>query len=152
MITVSDFTLFCNRTLDGMDQVVAKMDDEQLNTKPDLPGVNTVFQLVFHATAACTYWVDHIVCGNSTDRDRDAEFESSGTCEDANACSDRLRKLLAERSEQLASITELANLPNTQTPLGQPWTVGAALIHAYEELAQHLGHAEITADLVKTAL
>lgn len=151
MITVSDYVLFCNRTLDGMDQVVAQLDHQQLNTKPDLPGANTVFQLVFHSTAACSYWVDHIVCGSSTDRDRDAEFESTGTSEDANDYTDRLRKLLAERSEKLESINELANVPSTQTPLGQPWTVGAALIHAYEELAQHLGHAEITADLVKTA-
>ena len=79
MITVSDFVLFCNRSLDGMDRTVSKLNNEQLNTKPDLPGANTVFQLVFHATEACTYWADHIVCGNPTERDRDGEFQVNGT-------------------------------------------------------------------------
>ncbi len=149
MITVSDFELFCNRTLDGMGRVIAKLDDDQLNTETGLPGANTVFQLVFHATQACTYWVDHIVCGSRTDRDRDAEFRSSGTAEEAHAAITELRKLLTARSDMVATATELANTPRTVTPLGRPWTVGAALIHAYEELAQHLGHAEITADLVR---
>lgn len=147
MITASDFTLFCNRTLDGMDSVVERLSDDQLNHRPDLPGANTVFQLVFHATAACEYWVDHIVCGYPTKRDRASEFEASGTADDLRGVTARLRKLLAEREQELAGVTDLANEPSTQTPLGRPWTVGAALIHAYEELAQHLGHAEITSDL-----
>lgn len=152
MITVSDFALFCNRTLDGMSGVIAKLNNEQLNAETGLPGSNTAFQLVYHATQACTYWVDHIVCGNPTDRDRDAEFRSSGTASEAHAAIFALRELLTERSELLTTVTELANSPQTVTPLGQPWTVGAALIHAYEELAQHLGHAEITADLVQSRI
>ena len=48
----------------------------------------------------------------------------------------------------LDAATELTEIPQTQTPLAGEWTVGAALIHAYEELAQHLGHLEVTADLL----
>ena len=35
-------------------------------------------------------------------------------------------------------------------PAGGPdnWTQGAAMIHTYEELAQHLGHMDITRDLL----
>ena len=148
MITVSDFVLFCNRTLDGMEKVVAKLDDSLLNANPDLPGANTVFQLVVHSTAACEYWVAHIVCGQPTARDREAEFLAVGVNTDLLAAISNLRNLLDNVRPELAAVSGLAHEPQTETPLGQPWTVGAALIHAYEELAQHLGHMEITADAV----
>jgi hypothetical protein len=151
MITIADFILFCNRTLDGMDALAGRLNAGQLNHKPDLPGANTVFQLVTHATAACEYWVDHIVCGHRTQRDRDSEFESFGSARDLLSTTSKQRTLLAAREEELAKVVDLANEPHTQTPLSRPWTVGAALIHAYEELAQHLGHAEITADLAVRA-
>lgn len=149
MIAVSDFILFCNRTLDGMEKVVTKLDDSLLNAKPDLPGANTVFQLVTHSTAACEYWVAHIVCGHRTARDRDAEFLARGTATEAVAAISNLRKLLESLRAELEARKALAKEPQTETPLGQPWTVGAATIHAYEELAQHLGHMEITADVVR---
>jgi hypothetical protein len=148
MIAVSDFIFFCNRTLDGMESAAGKLDESRLNIRPDLPGANTVFQLVTHSTAACEYWVSHIVCGRVTARDRDAEFQASGTAADLRAAILGLRSLLEELRPALETVSELGNEPQTQTPLGQPWTVGAALIHAYEELAQHLGHIEITADIV----
>ena len=57
-------------------------------------------------------------------------------------------QLLTDRRPVLAAATELTEIPKTQIPLAGEWTVGAALIHAYEELAQHLGHLEVTADLL----
>ena len=46
------------------------------------------------------------------------------------------------------AVSHLTPAQLTTSYLDGEWTVGAALIHAYEELAQHLGHLEITADLV----
>ena len=50
--------------------------------------------------------------------------------------------------DALPQVNTLAHPAHTQTPLGTPWTVGKALVHAYEELAQHLGHLDITVDIV----
>ena len=67
---------------------------------------------------------------------------------DLHAHADRLMALLEELRPEMAAATELAHTASTQTPLDGEWTVGAALIHAYEELAQHLGHLEMTADVL----
>lgn len=148
MIGSSDFVLFCNRTLDGMESVIGRLNHDQLNEKPDLPGSNSVFQLVTHSVAACEYWVAHVVCGRPSDRKRYSEFQAVGSSQDLLQGTAALRLLLDELRPQYETARELANETHTQTPLGSPWSVGAALIHAYEELAQHLGHMEITADVV----
>ena len=89
-----------------------------------------------------------MVCGHPSDRKRDDEFTASGTVVDLVSASslakDRLRALLPE----LTTATELHGVPQTPVPLAAPWTVGAALINAYKELAQHLGHLEITVDMI----
>jgi len=151
MISIDDFLLFCNRTLDGYEGAIAELDDETVNALPPLPDPNSPFQLVTHAVGAGTWWTARVVCGHEVERDRDGEFSTVGTADAARKSLADFRRLLGELAPELAAASELAIIPSTQTPLGAPWTVGAALIHAYEELAQHLGHLQITVDLVGTA-
>lgn len=148
MITVDDFVLFCRRTIAGTLAAVDRLGDDLVNERPDLPGANTPFQLVTHAFAAAEWWCAHIVAGRAIHRVRDDEFDASGTVAELHAAAGRLVELLEELAPDLATARGLAHPPSTQTPLGQEWTVGAALIHAYEELAQHLGHLEVTVDLL----
>lgn len=151
MITIDDFLLFCGRTVDGTLAAVDRIGDDRINVRPDLEGVSTPFQLVTHAFAAAEFWCAHIVCGHPTERVRDEEFVAAGTVADLHANAAALLARLADLAPEMASADMLANPPQTQTPLGAPWTVGAALIHAYEELAQHLGHLEMTADVLLAA-
>ena len=151
MIQVEDFLLFCNRTLDGYERALARLDDDTVNELPPLPDPNSPYQLVAHAVGATTWWTSYMVCGHPSDRDRDAEFGGAGSVADARDLIGQLRLRLTELAPEFAAATDLAEEPQTQTPLGAPWTVGAALIHAYEELAQHLGHLEITVDLITNA-
>lgn len=148
MIDVDDFLRFCRRTIDGTRDAVDRIGDDRINTRPDLVGVSTPFQLVTHAFSAAEWWCAHIVCGRPSDRVRDDEFDAQGTVADLHARADRLMALLDELRPEMAAATELAHTASTQTPLDGEWTVGAALIHAYEELAQHLGHLEMTADVL----
>lgn len=148
MITIDDFLLFTRRTVTGTLAAVDRLGDERVNVRPDLPGVSTPFQLVTHAFAAAEFWCAHIVCGHPTDRVRDDEFLAAGTVADLHAAADALLARLDALAPEMAAATELAHQPETQTPLEAPWTVGAAVIHAYEELAQHLGHLEMTADVL----
>lgn len=145
-ITVDDFLLFCERTLDGYRDALGRLDDMLVTTAPDIPGANTPYQLTIHATAACRWWTSHLVCGLPSNRDRDAEFVAEGTVADALATLDALSAELADRRPDLEAAREVRSGAMTTKPLGVPWTVGACLIHAYEELAQHLGHLEITVD------
>ncbi|MEM8709117.1 MAG: hypothetical protein AAGE98_21830, partial [Actinomycetota bacterium] len=100
------------------------------------------------AFSATEWWCAHIVCGRPSARVRDDEFDATGTVADLHDHADRLVALLDELRPEMAVATTLAFPASTQTPLEGEWTVGGALIHAYEELAQHLGHLEMTADVL----
>lgn len=147
-ITLDDFELFCRRSFTGVLDVVDRLGDDLINERPDLAGANTPYALVTHIIGACEWWVGHMVAGEPSNRDRDAEFAAAGTTADLRQAVAAWLDLLSERRPALAAATSLAEEPVTRTPLEGEWTVGAALIHAYEELCQHLGHLEITADLL----
>lgn len=147
MISVDDFLLFCDRTLDGYERAIDQLDDASLNRVPPT-GDSTPYQLVAHAMGATRWWTEHHVCGVAVERNRDAEFEAAGDADEARALVSTMRTSLHDLAPAIAAATEVHFEPTTQTPLGREWTVGACLIHAYEELAQHLGHLEVTVDLV----
>ena len=149
MITVDDFVLFCRRTVDGTLAAVDRLGDDLVNERPDLPGGNTAYQLVTHALSAAEWWCSHVVLGRPSDRVRDDEFAAAGTVADLHEAAERFLAMLDDLAPELAVATRTAHQPPTQTPLGREWTVGAALIHAYEELAQHLGHLEVTVDVLQ---
>ena len=148
-ITVEDFVVFCERTIEGHMRAIDRLNDAQVNRAPDLPAANTPFQIVTHAFAACEWWCAHIVCGRPGERDRDQEFVATGTRSDLRVAAAVLRDLLADLRPGLEAATTLAHEAVTrEDPLDGEWTPGAAMIHAYEELAQHLGHLEVTVDIV----
>jgi len=149
-ISVADFILFCERSIDGMRASISRLDDDTVNAQPPLPEPNSPYQLVTHALAACEWWTSHIICGHPTARDRDSEFVSTGSVVQLSMRADDVVARLRELRPELEAATELSHAARTSIPLDAEWTVGTALIHAYEELAQHLGHLEITVDLVTT--
>ena len=147
-ITLDDFELFCRRSFTGVLDVVDRLGDDLINERPPVTDGSTPYALVTHILGACEWWVGHMVVGDPSNRKRDDEFTAAGTVAELHAAVTAWLELLATRKPAITAATELAEVPQTQTPLGGPWTVGAALIHAYEELAQHLGHLEMTADLL----
>jgi hypothetical protein len=147
-ITVEDFVVFCGRTIDGMRRVLTRLDDITVNALPAIAAPNSPYQLVTHALSACEWWTAHVICGHSSERDRADEFIATGTIAELHARADALVARLEQLRPELEAATRLAHEARTAVPLDREWTVGAAMIHAYEELAQHLGHLEITVDLV----
>ncbi len=86
-------------------------------------------------------------------RDRDAEFRSSGTVVELRERVRELKEKLPSDIKQVQGDKPLAPAPNsTYNPLRGTdfgdWTEGTALIHAYEELAQHHGQMELTRDVL----
>lgn len=148
-ITIDDFVMFCERTIGFFETAVGHLDDTQVNQIPALPGANSPFQLMTHALAVSEWWTAHMVCGHDSDRDRNTEFEAAGSVTDLLAAAATTRSRLRELAPELRAATELQHRPVTQQPLDGEWTVGAALLHAYEELAQHLGQLQITLDLIR---
>ncbi|MFT7611062.1 MAG: hypothetical protein ACI9MX_004155, partial [Candidatus Aldehydirespiratoraceae bacterium] len=149
-ISVDDFILFYERTIGEMRRAINRCDDNTVNALPPIPEPNSPYQLVNHSLSACAWWTNHIICGHPTNRDRDNEFTSTGTVAALHTQADEVVALLHHLRPELEAATELAGEARTSLPLEEAWTVGKSLIHAYEELAQHLGHLEITVDLVTT--
>ena len=147
-ISVANVILFCERTIGEMRRAINRCDDETVNALPPIAAPNSPYQLVNHSLSACEWWTNHIICGHPTDRDRASEFASTGTVAELHAQADEVIALLHHLQPELEAATELAGEARTSLPLAEAWTVGKAMIHAYEELSQHLGHLEITVDLV----
>jgi hypothetical protein len=148
-ITMTDLLVFSDRTIDGFVRAINRLDDTQITARPAaLPRTNTPFALVTHSFGAMDWWAGHIILGEPSDRDRDGEFTATGTCAEAVEACTAARARLHAWAPRIEATPTLANPPTTQMPLDGDWTVGTALIHIYEELAQHLGHLEMTVDLL----
>jgi len=121
-----------------------------VNATPDLAGANSIFQLVTHCLGVAEYWLHHIIVGAPSHRDRDSELAAVGSPEQIQTSVDEFLKRLPTLLEQVHSAPEIdraAALPSGDVQRW-PMTNAGVLLHVIEELFQHAGHADITADLV----
>jgi hypothetical protein len=139
-----------DRHLDRMAAIAADLGDELVNYVPDLPGGNSAYQLVIHSCGMTEWWTRSAILGQTVARDRDAEFNGSGTV------STMLRRVETVRARLLRDLADidldapLQGDPSdhyVDTPIGA--TARGVLLHVLEELAQHHGHLEITRDLAR---
>jgi hypothetical protein len=150
MISIDDFLYYLDEALDGMVQIVGELGDDLANRRPDLPGANSPFAILTHCLGVMEYWGSEIIAGRRIVRDRPAEFGATGRVAELIEDTRRARQRLA---------ADLAALEPFEPPRGQPRpgistlplgrTQGGALLHIYEELAQHRGQMEITRDLLR---
>lgn len=148
-VTASDYLYFTDRAVRGMASIVDQLGDELACERPTFPGANTPFGLLTHCLAVIEYWVGHVVAGREVERDRAAEFAASGTVAELLR---RVDEVLLQLAEDLTSVDAAAPLRNqpaawAQGPVRQ-LSQAAALMHVYEEMAQHHGQLEILRDLL----
>jgi len=151
VISTEDFLWFVDEALDGMVAIVGELGDEAANRRPDLPGANSPYAILFHCLGVMEYWGGHVVAGRTIERDRDAEFRATGPVDDLVA---RARRARAQLVEDMAALDAGApprrplgpDDPDRDLPIAR--TQGGALIHVYEELAQHRGQMELTRDVL----
>lgn len=114
-----------------------------------VPGadMNSLAVLAAHVAGAERYWIGDVIGQDSSDRDRDLEFETSGLPE-------------AELTRRLAAALEhsrgvLAALSPDQLAEERPWgkdgsrrcSVSNALAHTLEHTGIHLGHMQMIRQL-----
>jgi len=154
-ITADDFLYFINVALDGMVRIVEELGDERVNLRPDISGANSPYVILYHCVGCTHFWIGALIAGRQVARDRDAEFRARGTVADLVQAVRTLQKQLSEdithvQGDQLLAYPDaLLSLKAGTTRQGvQHWRQGKALMHAYEELAQHHGQMEITRDIL----
>lgn len=133
---------------DELVDLVTRLDDDSANTVLPVEGSNSVVQLVVHCCGMMRRWSSTVNLGVEVPRDREAEFEVEMPVAQA------LELAAKARAQFLADVerTELSAAP-VAVPSGREdfWTTSceAVFLHVLEETCQHLGHAEVTYDLVR---
>ncbi|EKA60788.1 mycothiol transferase [Janibacter hoylei] len=130
------------------DELVDAGGEELLCGRPDVEGANSVYALVVHCCGVMERWGGETIAGRQIRRDRAAEFNAMGTI-------DQLEALVAAQRRRW--VDDLADYDAGAAPRGpdgweegdpEPTTQGFVVLHVIEELYQHLGHVDLTVDLV----
>jgi len=149
MITDEEYIYFVDRALDGMAAILRELGDELANIRPELPDANSPYALVTHCLGVTEYWAGHLVAGRAVERDRAAEFTASGPVPELVA---RIEVAKRQLRDDLAAADSGAPLraepPKAYLATKPKLSQGGALLHVYEELAQHHGQLEVIRDLV----
>jgi hypothetical protein len=138
-----------DRHLDRMLAIADDLGDDLANVRPSLPGANSAFQIVFHCCGMLEWWTREAVLGVDVGRDRDAEFEASGSVAELTSRVDVVRRQLRDDLKVIDLDGPLRGDPSDHykdTPIGT--SARGVLLHVLEELAQHHGHLELTRDSV----
>ena len=140
------------RHFDEMTAAAAGLGDDLVNVVPGLPSANSAYQIVFHCCGMLEWWTRAAILGLDVDRDRDAEFVATGTVAQLTARVAEVRAQFLADLDRIDPSAPLSGDPSEEyqgTPIGE--TSGGALMHVFEELAQHHGHLDLTRDLVLAA-
>ena len=149
MLEASEYLYFAYRAFDGMAEIVEKLGDDFANRTPSLPGANSPYALLTHCIGVSDFWGGYLVNGRQIERDRAAEFTSSGP----------VAPLLQRTIEAKVRLAEYVAGADLRAPLRDKppaafqgpeddLTQAGALQHIYEELTQHHGQMEILRDLI----
>jgi len=123
------------------------LPDEALDWSPG-EGMNSLSVVIVHLSGAERYWIGDVVMGESSQRNREAEFHVVGL--DAQTLKQRIIDLDAYDKAALSEM-KLAVLEEQRTSPrdGRQFLAGWALMHALEHTALHAGHIQIQSQLWK---
>ncbi|MGO4958440.1 mycothiol transferase [Luteococcus sp. Sow4_B9] len=132
---------------DELFALIGGVDDETANRRPDLEGANSLYGIGTHVLGMMRYWSCTTNRGVEVERDREGEFSASGSV------AELLERAAVERERfetDVRSVDDHAVPANKPAGRIEPWLVSChgVLMHVFEEVCQHLGHAEVTRDLL----
>jgi Protein of unknown function (DUF664) len=136
-----------DESLDAMRAAIAGASADTLNQRPAGDDTNAIAVLVVHALSSTRWWLSITLGQPVPERDRPAEFLTRV------ASSDELLRVfdpIAADCRALLS-TDVTFDPGAirEDPRdGDQLTAAWALIHAVEHLREHVGHAELTRQLL----
>lgn len=128
---------------DRLQAVVDRVGDPKLNERPITDHTNSISALVAHCCGVAEFWLGHVGLGRPSHRDRPAELVHEATVGELHALLAVARAKAADDVMTLVS-RSVPGHPDRQHLVDE--TDAALVLHVLEELFQHVGHAEITAD------
>jgi hypothetical protein len=138
-------------------EVIAQLHDvpdETLNRPVPLPDANTLYALGTHLSGSTEFWVLQMAGGRDVGRHRLAEFRATGHGPDLIL---RIEAWIAAVHAVLDALPDDAMDATPPDPpeeyrttggLGRHLTVRDCLLHAVEHASLHLGHIQITRQLL----
>lgn len=138
--------VYARQALTGMDRALDRFDDETVNRLPHGDETNSGAALITHACASAVFWFEHVGLGRDSDRDRDSEFTAESTVAELRLLLDRTADRLAVVAVELDALAAPVDSELRAFLHGGDTSDGSLVLHALEELFQHLGHLELTAD------
>jgi uncharacterized damage-inducible protein DinB len=139
-------------SLGELRKAIERLDADGLNTAPAGPDSNPVAVLVVHALASTRSWLALATGAPLPPRDRPREFETvvtdvPGFLASVDATADACRELLAGVDDLDPARTGTA--PWRQgAEASEPVTAAWALLHALDHLREHVGHTQLTRQLL----
>ena len=124
--------------------VADRLGDELVNRRPHGDTTNAVAALTIHSCLVVEFWLGHVALGHPTDRDRESEFDATATVAELHEVVEQTIDAAAAHLTALEAGGMLDHGLGGILPGGG--SEASLVLHVLEELYQHLGHAELTAD------
>lgn len=129
-------------------KAIGGLNDEGANWHPLSKETNSIYALLSHIIAVDNFWVRQVICGQTIQIDRDAEFQVSGNLAKLLMRWDQswteieliLKKL---NHAQLLEARPLPFRPEQREPVTVHWVI----LHLISHYATHLGHIQLTRQL-----
>ena len=140
---------------DSLDELRKALDGcsaEQLNRRPAGEDTNGLAVLAAHALGSTRSWLSLAVGAPLPERDRDAEFQvveedPAAFMERHDALAGECRALL--ETDHPFEPARIGTAPWRTYGEEEPVTAAWALLHALEHLREHVGHAQLTRQLLQ---
>lgn len=148
-LAAATIELYLNHAFAGMEKVLDRLDDTTVNQRPAGWGTNSVAGLVVHCCELAPSWFTVPGLGREGERDRDAEFAATATVAELRARIEGARAATADALSDFMTGPTTPDHPLRAFMPGGDFSDGALVLHVLEELFQHLGHMEVTADALE---
>lgn len=125
--------------------VAERLGDDKVGLRPHGLRTNAVAALVVHCCGMAEFWLGHVALGRPSSRDRDAELTATATVAELHAL---VEQAVESISSDLSRIEAGHATPGheARAHLAGGVSDDSVVLHVLEELFQHLGQMEITAD------
>jgi hypothetical protein len=139
--------VYLDNAIRQMGALVDRMGEARVNERPPGPATNSVAALIAHCQGVSEFWLGHVGLGRATTRDRDAEFTAVAAPAELHERLDAMAAQLDADVRRLdAGEASDTNRAGRQFLESGDESDAALVVHVLEELYQHLGQMELTAD------